>query len=220
MKLRIPAISVLFGAFGCTQGPMPCNSPGTCGSGYECLANRCAPLGSELASPTARRIVLTPANIAVVTASGQRPTLGVPGAVRFGSAQEGAAALYLRFGPLRATAPRIEHAFVLLQPLPGAPRSGDDVRVEALRVGEGWNERTLSWSNQPRVGLPASPALARAAPPSTLRIDVTELVRYQRQRSQADVAVAIKAGSGSGAGAAFATGATQGHAPRLEVYVR
>ena len=219
MKLRIPALSVLFGALGCARGPVPCISPGTCGSGYECLANRCTVLGSDVASSATRRIVLTPADIAVVTASGERPSQGIPGAVRFGSAQEGSAALYLRFGPVRAPAPRIDHAFLLLDPMPGAPRGGADVRVEALRIAQAWNERTLSWSDQPRGGIPASRALARARPPSTLRIDVTELVRYQRERSQDDVAVAIKASAGAGAGAAFATGATHGQAPRLEVYV-
>jgi hypothetical protein len=170
--------------------------------------------------PDARRIVLTPADIAVVTANGQRPSRGIPSAVRFGSAQEGSSVLFLRFGPVQAAATRIESAFLLLEPIPGAARGITDVKVEALRVGEDWNDETLSWSHQPRVGLPTSPGLARGSPPSTLRIDVTELVRHQRERSRADVAVAIKASGGSDAGAAFATGATQGLAPRLEVYVR
>ncbi|HMJ12071.1 MAG TPA: hypothetical protein VK524_11690 [Polyangiaceae bacterium] len=213
-------MSLLGLALGCSRGPVPCMSPGTCGSGYECLANRCVPLGSEPVAIETLRVVLTPSDIAVVTANGPRPAQGVPGVVRFGSAQDGPTALFLRFAPVRARAQRIDRAFLLLEPMPGAAGGHDDVQVEALHVGSSWDDASLSWSRQPRVGLPKSPGLARSSPPSTLRIDVTELVRHQRERSHADVAIAVKAGGGSGAGAVFATGATRGLGPRLELYVR
>jgi hypothetical protein len=53
-----------------------------------------------------------------------------------------------------------------------------------------------------------------------LRIDVTELVRYLRDHPLDDHGMVLKADGSGPRGAAFATGATVGRLPVLELYFR
>jgi hypothetical protein len=205
---------------GCARGPVPCTTPGTCSGGEECLANRCVAAGHDPVPAAARRWVITADRVAVVNHAGTSATGRLPSAVRFGSAAEGAAVLYLRFAPVWASAARVDSAFLLLEPLPETPASTADVLVRALRVEESWDARTLSFLHQPKLGLPSSRAWARSRPPSMLRIDVTNIIRYQHEHTIAALGIAVKASGGGGHGAAFATGSALGSPPRLELYVR
>jgi hypothetical protein len=216
---------------GSARGALPCVSPGTCGRGYECLANRCAPLGGDPVRADTRRIVVGASRIAVVSSRASAPPRAatasdreLPGAVRFGSAELGASALIVSFAsafePVWARAREVDSAFLILEPMPGAAVGTADIEVAALRVSEKWDAAKVSWRSQPRAGLPSSRGLARSSPPSTLRIDVTELVRYERTRARQHHGIAVRAAGGSDLGAAFATGATLGVGPRLEVYLR
>jgi hypothetical protein len=62
--------------------------------------------------------------------------------------------------------------------------------------------------------------LARTDPPQSLRIDVTQLVRYLRDHPPDDHGMVLKADGNARRGAAFATGATVGRMPMLELYFR
>jgi hypothetical protein len=221
MSCRIQTVMLLALCIaGCARGPEPCTTPGTCGSGFECLANRCVPLGAEPVGQGTVRWVVAPARIAVVTSESWQYERTLPGAIRFGSAADGPAALYLRFDPVWTRAREIDSAFLLLEPMPGVPLSAEDIEVQAARVGGSWQPETLSWLRQPKLASPRSRALARAGPPSTLRIDVTDIIRYEHTHPRHNHGIAVKGPNGDGHGACFATGRTLGATPRLEIYVR
>lgn len=204
----------------CSRSPEPCTTPLVCRTGYECLANRCVLLGSEPVGFDTRRFVVSPAEIAVTSSRGEALQGELPGSIVFGSDTAGACALYLRFEPVWQRAREVDSAFVLLEPMPGTRASREDVPVRAFRVQESWDAEDISWLSQPRVGLPSSSAIARASPPSTLRIDVTPIVRYAKTRARIDHGLVLKAQSSTSHGASFSTGATIGQTPRLELYVR
>lgn len=216
--------TLLFGAalvaLACSPGPEPCVSPGTCARGDECLANRCVPAGGAPVPAHAQRLVFEPKAIAVLSSRGHRAGAPLSGAAVFGSRAAGAAALYLRFARPKVSAPRIAGAFVLLEPMPAAPISRADVVVRAWRVGQHWSPAELSWLRQPRRSLPRSSGIARASPPSELRIDVTDIERFVATPGRNDWGIVLQAAAGDGFGVTYSTGVHGAPAPRLELYVR
>lgn len=202
-------------AAACTASPEPCIGAGSCAAGTECLANRCVPAGGEPVDATSERRVAEPQAMAVVSAAHHAAAL--PTAVTFGGAG-GDVALYLRFPPLWRGA-RVHAAFLLLEPMPGTLLSPADVPVDVWRVDGEWRPDTLAWLSQPRLAEPSSRGLARAAPPQTLRIDVTALVRYLAAHPGNDRGLVVRGRTARTPGASFATGTAGGRAPRLEVYV-
>jgi hypothetical protein len=203
-------------ALGCSPGPEPCVSPGTCARGDECLANRCVPAGGTPVPAETERIVLEPRTIAVVSSRRKR----AEGAVVFGSRSVGSSAVYLRFARLRLGGRRIASAFLLLEPMPDAPVSTQDVTVRAWRVAERWQPDQVSWLDQPKRSLPRSRGIARGSPPSELRIDVTDIERFVTQPGRENWGIALEASAGDGLGVTYSTGAYAAPAPRLELYLR
>lgn len=164
------------------------------------------------------RAVITPSGLAVL-ASGQSYE-GVPGAVAFGSTH-GRSALYLSFpaewrahgAPLRA--------FIALEPQTDAPPLEEPIRIEAWRIRNDWHPDALhDWSDKPELAPPYASATIPSSPAGTLRIDVTELIRFAANNPELDHGIALIAKGGSGHGAAFATGINGGTPPRLEIYSR
>jgi len=110
-----------------------------------------------------------------------------------------------------------------------------------VRVIEPWDERSLSWSVQPRVEEVGSP-VTRVLPASgaLVRLDVRALVERWRRRTGADFGLAIVSDASGGAsrsrprGMAFAlapsgdsadarssgAGSEGARGPRLELYLR
>jgi hypothetical protein len=193
-------------ALGCSRSPEPCASAGTCPEGQ--------------VSADSLRLVAEPAKIAVISSRARPRADSLPPAVTFGGSAEGAAALYLVFPPVWRKAKHIEAAFVVLDPMPGTLPSNEDVTVEAWRVRERWDPSELSWIKQPGLTPPSSSGIARSSPPSPLRIDVTAIVSHLYSHGESDFGMVVKSGSGDAGGASFATGASGGRAPRLEVYAR
>jgi len=204
----------------CAPGPTPCITPGTCPAGYECLANRCVPLGGEPVPENSERRVLRPSAMALVSARDHRAADELPAAITFGSRTVGSVALYLRFDPMPDAAPRLDTALLLLEPMAGTRPSAEEVLVEVWRVQDEWHTGSLHWVSQPRLALPRSRGLARSSPPSTLRIDVTDIVRYQTEHPRGNHGLALKADGDGPHGASFATGSGDGRGPRLELYLR
>lgn len=200
----------------CRGGPEPCASASVCGAGYECLANRCTPRGGDPVRSDAIRLVLEPEAVVAVAAGAPSPLVGD---VTFGGAGTGGAAMFLRFAPEWSAWERVESAFLLLEPTSGTLAGPADVEVVAWRVREPWTVGDVTWTRQPDVAPPSARGIARGAPPITLRVDVTALVRHARRDPRAHLGIALKADAGAGHGATFATGATSGGGPRLEVYV-
>ena len=201
----------------CASLPAPCAGASVCGRGEECLANRCVQAGVLPAPDTSERRVLEPASI-VVLAPG-RSASDLPAAVTFGSRAEGPSLLLLRFVPRWPAHSRIASAFLLLDPWPGTQPNLEDVPVEVWRIEAPWQAHQVTWLDRPRLGYPRSGGLARTAPPSVLRVDVTRLVRELTAPGRHDHGMAVASRADSPGGASFATGASGGYAPRLEVYL-
>jgi hypothetical protein len=212
----------LFGALlsACAPSPTPCTTPGVCGSGEECLANRCVPLGSEPVAPGSRRLLFRPHAIAVVSARGPAQTDPLPNAVTFGGEKEGASALFLEF-ELRAHAIKsVDSAFLVLEPLPMSAPEPEQVEVDAWRIAEPWDRGSVTWLAQPSLAPPRARGVAQSSPLGVLRIDVSAIIRFWLRQPRQNRGLALKAPGGDGHGLSFATGASDGNAPRLELYVR
>lgn len=206
-------------ALGCGRSPDACVSAGTCPAGQECLANRCVVAGGEPVSSDAQRLVAEPSAMSIVgSRSGRAREL--PPSVTFGSERDGTTTLYLRFPAVWRNAREIEAAFLVLEPLHGTLPASEDVRVTAWRVREQWTDAALEATRQPAVGLPSAPGIAKSAPPSVLRIDVTAIVDYLRRHPENDFGIALRSEDQSQSGSSYSTGASGGRAPRLEVYAR
>ncbi|WP_237244779.1 MULTISPECIES: hypothetical protein [Sorangium] len=196
-----------------------CAGAGVCGSRY-CVAGRCRP-PSHLPSPIdARRVLLPPADLAVLAEDGAAAAPGVPDAVALGHAGAGDVVLLLRFTPTFGVDADIASAFVLLEPAPLAPPAERALTLEVARILEPWRSETATWGRQPRLSIPEVAAIVRRRPATPLRIDVTSLVRDWARRRKDDHGIAILAPGSDAVGAATSMGISQGAGPLLEVYVR
>jgi hypothetical protein len=218
LPMRGAVSALLLAAVACSGPPRPCISPDDCAVGTECLANCCARQGGLAVPEGLRREQLAPADIAVVCASQHRASL--PAAVTLGSRTVGAVALYLRFVLPAAGTAHLERAFLRLEPMAAVAPSTGRVPVQVWRVGRPWALSSLGWLSQPPARPPGSQGLARTDPPQSLRIDVTELVRYLRDHPLDDHGMVLQASGTSPRGAVFATGSGAGKMPVLELYFR
>jgi hypothetical protein len=199
------------------SAPRPCQSADACSQGQECLANRCSPAGIAPVHPDARRLVLEPTELSVLSADCE-PGDALPGAIAFGRRAGSGTSLYMRFEP-RWRGQHLQSAFLLLDPMPDTARTGRDIPVDAWRVREPW-QRGMSPLRPAGLAPPRSSAIARAGPALPLRVDVTNIVRWLDEHPRSDHGVALAADGVDEHGASFATGATIGTGPRLELYVR
>ncbi|WP_437952836.1 hypothetical protein WME98_20545 [Sorangium sp. So ce296] len=220
VALLVAALPLL----GCGGAPATdagvCAGAGVCGARY-CVAGRCRP-PSDLPSPIdARRVLLPPADLAVLAEDGGAAAApGVPDAVALGHAGAGDVVLLLRFTPTFGVDADIASAFVLLEPAPLAPPAERALTLEVARILEPWRSETATWGRQPRLSIPEAAAIVRRRPATPLRIDVTSLVRDWARRRKDDHGIAILAPGSDAVGAATSMGISQGAGPLLEVYVR
>ena len=198
---------------GCASGPLPCRSPSACPAGSECLAHRCEPIGAEPVAPDSQRRVLEPADIAVVRGDGSRG--GLPPTVTFGGALGQSEQLLLRFAASAWGGGSVSAAFLLLEPVPGAEPSAEDVPVEVAVLGGDW--ASSSAGGAPSSRGPVSAGIARTRPPGLLRIDVTTILQELAHGS--DHGLVVRAAAASTRGAVYSTG-LDGRLPRLDVYYR
>jgi len=178
----------------------------------------CAPRASTSIPAASGRSVLLPSALAVVEQGHTHD--GAPGAITFGAAS-GRSALYLRFpSEWRASGAPLR-AFIALEPRDDALPGSEPVRIEAWRVRNAWRAESLhDWSDKPELAPPHASILVTNSPATTLRIDVTELLRFAASNPELDHGIALVATGGSGHGASFATGISGGRAPELELYQR
>ncbi|MEZ4375066.1 MAG: DNRLRE domain-containing protein [Polyangiaceae bacterium] len=195
---------------GCASGPKPCVNPGSCGSGYECLANTCVRQGGEPVAPRTERVALEPARWQVLT-PGQPQ--GSPVAVHFGGDSDDVFLLDFELPGIAAS--RVSRAFLLLSPLPDAAQGAGDANVSAWRLVESWSD-DVDYIHQPKADRPSADGIAHA--PLPLRIDVTDLVRRWLANSGSTHGIVLKSSSSAGQPQVYATGLGPGRAPLLEVY--
>jgi hypothetical protein len=214
------AAPLLAGCGAAADDAAPCAGAGVCGPGY-CVAGRCRAADALPSRIDARRLLLSPEDIAVLASrGGGAATAGIPDAVALGRASSGDVVLLLRFAATWRDDTEIESAFVVLDPLAGAPPAARAVTLEVARILEPWRSETATWGRQPRLSIPTTAAVVRRRPAVPLRIDVTPLVRDWARRRGDDHGIAILAPGGDAVGVAYAMGISQGAGPRLEVYAR
>jgi hypothetical protein len=212
MSPRTRSLLLSLGLLGpaCTQAGAPCYGT-TCGSGYECLANRCAPSGGIPVPRDAERVVLFPTELSAVSDGRVQAAPGVT----LGGDGDGDALVYARFGSSYKGRAEIAAAFLLLTISPGT-EPAPDVPLEVWRLSASWSPETVSRGARPPFSHPMARGIARTTPPLPVRIDVTSIVR-ELARGAADDGVGIAAKGAHGPGVTLVTAAAG--APRLEVYL-
>ncbi len=165
-------------------------------------------------------MLLLPHAIAVVSARGSAASDPLPNAVTFGSEKEGAAALFLEFELGTQPIKSLDSAFLVLEPLPTSSLESERIEVDAWRVAERWDRDSVSWLAQPALAPPSARGVAQSSPLTVLRVDVSAIIRFWLRQPRQNRGLALKAPGGDGHGVSFATGASDGSAPRLELYVR
>lgn len=229
MRLFPSTLALLFVAAagaGCVRsppGPAVCGPSAPCAAeGATCTLGRCRTKKDPLlALGDAKRLVLAPDEIALVSAKGPSGGgAGLPEAVSFGREATGSATLLLHFGvPIKDKA-EVKAAFLVLEPLPGATPPASPVSIELARIVEPWQADFVSWGRQPGLALPERGSVVGATALGPLRLDVTHIVRAWAERRPEDRGLAVVAEPGDAYGATYSLGVSSGRAPRLEVYVR
>jgi len=202
----------------CAPTPVPCNGPNRCDQGFECLAHRCVPLGSEPVAESSQRLVAEVTEFAVIASEGDFGG-GLPGFVALGAERTGTLELLLKFEPIWRTSGRVDQAFLLLDPQPESRSATGEVGVDVWRVERPWSRAEVSWMSQPALGYPKASGIA-SSNGAPLRVEVTQLVNYLREHPEHDYGVALRASAVHDTGVSYATGVAGGSAPRIEVYGR
>lgn len=178
---------------------------------------RCRPTGSVPARPTSRRLLVEPADLAVLS---QRESDHGADTISLGGAAHGDVVVLLAYDVELEPGDEVEGAFIVLEPAEDALPAEGLVPLEVASVRSPWSSASASWGRQPKMSLPTDAGYARARPPAVLRVDVTHLVRDWPARPQSVHGIALLAESTEPVGATYARGTTGGHPPRLEVYLK
>jgi hypothetical protein len=238
MKPLACFLSALLLASACASRQELCAGPAACRAS-DCVAGRC--ISKDATSPYVgtRRVVVRPADVAVLQRGA--PTKGgeLPEVFTLGAARE-AAELLLRFDLRLDKSATIVRASVLLDRSDAMMSDPFPVAVHADRVIGSWSPQTVSWSTAPPVQDVRLPRTVIASTsPSLVRVDVTDLVRLwlahdPGTRSRDNQGVLIVSENETRTGVTFALGSTSlpdlqdiaaaepgsPAPPRLEIYLR
>ncbi len=203
---RLPALStLLFAALSCARSPTPCQAPGDCDEGRECLASRCKPSGGIVVGEHSERRVVFPSRIVAENATTGDAALQLGGA-------RGAQKVYIEFelgATLEGGPEMVEAAFLELTSPALAPLSDERVELEIGLLLDSPDPDGVA----PRNALSKARVLMRPATRS--RADVTEMVRtWVRAPERRHGFVVEPTGQSS---LLLATGA-EGAGPRLDIY--
>ncbi len=201
---------------GCAPRRPPCASDTDCARGHECLASHCRWLGSDPVAPDTLRTVLEPSAMAILGDPPPDAPGRLPGTVTLGAAA-GPRVLWLLAFELPALG-EVDTALLLLEPTRGALQAPADVELRAWRVTEPWSPTEVQDLAPPPLAPPRATAIARAAPPSTVRLDVTEHVRRWRADPRQNHGLGLEGASSGSLGVVLDTGVDGGARPRLEIY--
>jgi hypothetical protein len=216
------ALALALGAASCAaplRGGPPCPET-ACGDGRTCVAGRCRTPEAPAAAVDAVRVVLEPADVAVVALSGGGGGEHLPDTIALGRGSTGTVVMLFRFEATWRDDAEITSAFLVLHPFESAPPSVGPVAFEMARIVEPWEPSVVSWGRQPRLDVPIVAGAMRARPSHPMRVDVTPLVRAWSRRSAADHGIALLAKGGDESGVTISMGVSLGAGPRLEAYVK
>ncbi|HEY1960377.1 MAG TPA: DNRLRE domain-containing protein [Polyangiaceae bacterium] len=256
-KAALAAVFSLFGgavalASACVERDRLCVSTIECGTASACVAGRCQAmlkddagrtLPPEIASPEVRRVVVSPTDIAYVSAHGGDAPSALPPVLVLGRAGD-AAALLLRFAVPIAPQESVVEAYVLLDRADVVESDPFPISLHAARILDAWDGRSISYARAPRWEETGSPgAIVTGSGKPLVRIDVRDLVSHWKERDPRDQGIVIVSDKTSRTGMAFAAASSvldqgptsmlgaspdEGNAParwaaappRLELYLR
>ena len=196
------ALTLALATASCAASPRPCANASGCPGGA-CQAGRCAQVGDVPVPAGARR--------AVVSANAVRASVDARYVASFGGAA-GSPTLFVRFPPAWGRG-KIERAFLVLTPAPGAPSTRGTTTITVARALEPWT----ATSSEPRVGAVEASATIPFAGGRVIRVDVTDAVREWARTGDAHEGFVVRGWGEGGVGAAIAVEADE--PPRLDVYV-
>jgi hypothetical protein len=185
------------------------------------VAGRCRPQDVAPSPGDTVRVVLSPTDLAVVAARGTGgggPEL--PDTVALGRSSSGTVVMLFRFAATWRDDAEVASAFLLLEPLDGAPPALGSIAFEMARIVEPWQPAVVSWGRQPRLAVPLVAGAQRARPSLPVRVDVTPLVRGWQRRDADDHGIALLAKGDDAYGTVVSMGVSLGKGPRLEVYYK
>jgi len=191
-----------------------------CADGRTCVAGRCRAPESPASPSDALRVVLPPADVAVVSLRGGGGGPDLPDAVAVGRAASGTVVMFFRFEATWRDDAEVSSAFLVLEPMEGSPPPVGAITFQMARIVEPWRAAVVSPGRQPRLAVPLVAGTMRARPSLPLRVDVTPLVRAWSRREPDDHGIALLARGDDAYGAVVSMGVSQGRGPRLEVYVK
>jgi len=191
-----------------------------CAAGRACVAGRCRAADAPISPADARRLLLSPVDVAVVGLHGGGGGPDLPEAIALGRGASGTVVMLFRFEATWRDDAEVQSAFLVLEPLDGAPPAVSPIRFEMARVVEPWQPAAVSWGRQPRLSVPYVAGTTRARPALPVRVDVTPLVRTWTRRDPDDHGIALLAKGDDAHGAVVSMGVSHGRGPRLEVYVK
>jgi hypothetical protein len=205
--------SVALVASACVERDRLCVSPTECGTASACVAGRCQalarddagrPIPPEIASPLVRRVVVSPTDIAYVSAHGGETPSALPPVLVLGREGDGAA-LLLRFAVPIAPQESVVEAYVLLDREDVVEGDPQPISLHAARIIDAWDGRSISYARAPRWEETGSPgAVVTGTGKPLVRIDVRDLVSHWKERDPRDQGIAILADRTSRTGMAFA----------------
>lgn len=194
---------------GCAAGPAPCRTASGCSPTQECLANRCALMGSDPVNPTSERRVITPNRFAVSQASSEL----WPSSARLGGPR--AQRLFLDFDLEWESLGDVQSAFLLVYPAPGSADSRP-VHIRVDRLDSDWSASGVAKGSLP--SLAGGGARAIAAGDHLVRVDVSHLLHGRLSHPTEFRGFSVSADEDASGGFVASTG-VNGRSPRLELYV-
>lgn len=193
-----------------------CTASTECAAQSACVAGRCQPDKPNVkpAIDAARRIVVKPVDLAYVR-RGEGADGAVPPLFALG---RDSAALLLRFSVALPEATNIIEAYVVLHRSDAVDDDPSPISLHATRIVDAWQGRSTSWGLQPRQAETRTPStLVEPGGPSTVRLDVRDLVRQWPKHDPRDHGIAIVADNDTRTGTTFALVQAE---PFLELYLR
>lgn len=195
-----------------------------CSAEANCFDGTCPP-ASSLPARSATRVVAKPVALAWV----RKGSADAEAVATLGGEKNGR--LLLRFAVPIEDADRIVAAHLVLTRVHGQPPlsqgEGEGAVLRAERIVDPWDERLVSWGNQPRtfdIGL--ARVRAYGARLDRLRVDVKDIVRRWPRRDASDQGIAIVGDGAPSVDVALSTlapdhvlGSKPAFGPELELYV-
>ena len=178
---------------GCARAGDPCAAHDACGAGL-CHVGRCTGAAGPVVDARASRTLVAPAQLRAVDDDGDVAEGRL-------AASHGATRLYARFSSVPARGAR---AYLLLDPVPGAPAWDSPITLEVYPIEEPWSVD----GPEPRLGVRAFSVTFEPGPARRMLVDVSALAPGRH-------GLALRSPSGGGVGARVDLDSV-----RLDVYQR